>query len=150
MSRSGFTTIELIIVVAIIGIIALMGFPKIRRTLDKTNVRSARAAVSTLAVTARAAAIQRGCPAVVHFVATNATVWVTTNCVAKVDTVSGVQQLGSRFKVSMVATRDSLRFDPRGLSLDNLGTTNTVIRFTGSVASSADSTVINPIGKVVH
>ena len=50
----------------------------------------------------------------------------------------------------MVATRDSLRFDPRGLSLDNLGTTNTVIRFTGSVASSADSTVINPIGKVVH
>ena len=57
MSRSGFTTIELIIVVAIIGIIALMGFPKIRRTLDKTNVRSARAAVSTLAVTARAAAI---------------------------------------------------------------------------------------------
>src|SRR2546430_17707916 len=107
MSRSGFTTIELIIVVAIIGIIALMGFPKIRRTLDKTNVRSARAAVSTLAVTARAAAIQRGCPAVVHFVATNATVWGATNCVAKGDTGSRGQQLGSPFTVSMAAARDS-------------------------------------------
>jgi len=150
MKRSGFTTIEMVIVVVLIGLIAAIGFPKIRQALDKTNVRSARAAVSTLAVTARAAAIQRGCPAVVHFVATNGTVWVTTNCVAKVDTVSGVQQLGTRFNVTMTASRDSLRFDPRGLSLDNLGTTSTVITFTGAVASNTDSTVINPLGKVVH
>ena len=74
----------------------------------------------------------------------------TKNCVAKVDTVSGVQQLGTRFKVTMAPSRDSLRFDPRGLSLDNLGTTSTVIRFTGTVASNTDSTVINPLGKVVH
>ena len=59
MRRSGFTTIEMIIVVAIIGIIALIGFPKIRQTLDKTNLRSARDAVGTLAGTARAAAGNR-------------------------------------------------------------------------------------------
>lgn len=150
MNRAGFTAIEMAIVVTLIGIIALIGFPKIRRSLDKANVRSARAAVGTMAATARAASIQRGCPAVIHFAASNATVWVTTNCVAKVDTVSGVQQLGPRFNVTMVATRDSLRFDPRGLSLDNMGTTNTVIRFTGTVGSNLDSTVINPLGKVVH
>ena len=69
MSRSGFTTIEMLIVVAIIGIITLIGFPKIRRTLDKTNVRSARTATGTLVATARAAAIQRGCVGVVHFTA---------------------------------------------------------------------------------
>jgi prepilin-type N-terminal cleavage/methylation domain-containing protein len=149
MKRSGFTTIEMVIVVVLIGIIAAIGFPKIRQSLDKANVRSARAAVGTLAATARAAAIQRGCPAVIHFVATNATVWVTTNCQAKVDTVSGVQQLGTRFKVTMVATSDSVRYDPRGLSLDNL-TTSTVVRFTGSVGSNVDSTVINPLGKVVR
>ena len=149
MKRSGFTTIEMVIVVVLIGLIAAIGFPKIRQTLDKTNVRSARAALSTLAVTARSAAIQRGCPGVLHFVATNANVWVTTSCAAKVDTVSGVQQLGTRFKVTMVATRDSVRYDPRGLSLDNL-TGNTVITFTGSVGSNVDSTVINPLGKVVH
>ena len=149
MKRSGFTTIEMVIVVVLIGIIAAIGFPKIRQSLDKANVRSARAAVGTLAATARAAAVQRGCPAVIHFVATNATVWVTTNCQTKVDTVSGVQQLGTRFKVTMVATRDSVRYDPRGLSLDNL-TTNTVVRFTGSVSSNTDSTVINPLGKVIR
>ena len=149
MKRSGFTTIEMVIVVVLIGLIAAIGFPKIRQSLDKVNVRSARAAVGTLAATARSAAIQRGCPGVIHFVATNATVWVTTNCVAKLDTVSGVQQLGTRFKVTMVATRDSVRYDPRGLSLDNLAG-NTVITFTGSVGSNVDSTVINPLGKVIH
>jgi len=61
-----------------------------------------------------------------------------------------IQRLGTRFKVTMVPSRDSLRFDPRGLSLDNLGSTSTVIRFTGSVGSNVDSTVINPLGKVVH
>jgi len=146
MQRSGFTTIEMVIVVVLIGLIAAIGFPKIRQSLDKANVRSARAAVGTLAATARAAAIQRGCPGVIHFLAT---VWVTTNCPTKVDTVSGVQQLGTRFKVTLVATRDSVRYDPRGLSLDNL-TTNTVVRLAGSVGSNLDSTVINPLGKVVH
>jgi prepilin-type N-terminal cleavage/methylation domain-containing protein len=149
MKRTGFTIMEMVIVVVLIGLIAAIGFPKIRQSLDKANVRSARAAVGTLAATARAAAIQRGCPGVIHFVATNATVWVTTSCAAKLDTVSGVQQMGTRFKVTMVATRDSVRYDPRGLSLDNLAS-NTVITFTGSVGSNVDSTVINPLGKVVH
>jgi len=152
MTRSGFSTIEMAIVLAIIGIIALIGFPKIRQTLDKTNVRSARTAVGTMVATARQAAIQRGCVGVVHFAATNGTVWVTTSCTApvKVDTVSGVQQLGTRFKVGLVATRDSLRFDPRGLSMDNLGSSNTVIRLTGTVSTAIDSVIVSPMGKVVR
>src|SRR5213083_329396 len=89
MRRLGFTTIEMIIVVAIIGIITLIGFPKIRQTLDKTNLRSALDAVGTLAGTARAAAIQRGCRSVLHF--TTNTVWLTTACPTTVDTISGVQ-----------------------------------------------------------
>ncbi len=51
MRRSGFTTIEMVIVVVLIGIIAMFGFPKIRQALDKTNLRSARDAVGTLAAT---------------------------------------------------------------------------------------------------
>src|ERR1051325_2442969 len=127
MKRSGFTTIEMVIVVVLIGIIAAIGFPKIRQSLDKANVRSARAAVGTLAATARAVAIQRGCPGVMHFLATNATAWVTRSCPTKVAPGSGVQQLSTRYKVTMVATRDSVRYDPRGLSVDNL-TSNTVVR----------------------
>jgi prepilin-type N-terminal cleavage/methylation domain-containing protein len=147
MRRSGFTTIEMVIVVAIIGIIALIGFPKIRRTLDKTNVRSARDALSTEAVIARSAAIQRGCRGVIHFTGgTTPRVWVTTQCGAKVDTVAGVEQLGTRFNVSLTATRDSVQYDPRGLSLDNAVT---VVRITGA-AGNTDSVMINTIGKVVR
>src|SRR2546422_10981986 len=113
MTRRGFTVIEMIIVVAIIGIIALIGFPKISKTLDKTNVRSARDAVGTLAGTARAAAIQRGCRGVLHF--TTNTVWVTTARPAKDDKVSGGQDLYARFKEKRSAARDSRQSDPRGL-----------------------------------
>src|SRR2546430_15557481 len=63
MRRLGFTTIEMIIVVVMIGIIAVIGFPKIRRALDSTNVRSTRVFVGTAAGTARAGAGERGGPA---------------------------------------------------------------------------------------
>ena len=147
MSRSGFTAIEMVIVVTLIGLIALIGFPKIRQSLDRTNVRSARDAVGTLAGTARAASIQRGCRSVLHFTAN--TVWVTTACPTKVDTVSGVQDLYARFKVTMSASRDSVQYDPRGLSMDAFAS-NTVARLTGSVTTNQDSVMINPIGKVVR
>ncbi|PYO38635.1 MAG: hypothetical protein DMD33_20660 [Gemmatimonadetes bacterium] len=149
MNRSGFTTIEMVIVVVIIGIIAAMTFPTIRRTLDKTNVRSARVAVGTLAATARAAAVQRGCRGTLHFTSATSTVWVTTWCPPKLDTVGSVQSLSTRFKVVMSASRDSVQYDPRGLSMDNFPST-TVVRLTGSIASNQDSVQINPIGKVVR
>src|SRR5437899_822027 len=65
MRRSGFTAIELMIVIILIGVIAAVGFPKMRDTLDKTNVRSARVAVGTYTVTARSLAVARGCRALV-------------------------------------------------------------------------------------
>jgi len=148
MRRSGFTTIELIIVIALMAIITLIGFPKILRTLDKTNVRSARDALGTLAATARAAAIQRGCRSALHFTAPPSTVWVTTACPTKVDTDYRVQNLTARFRVTLTASRDSVQYDPRGLSLDGFPS-NTVVRLTGSVATNTDSVMINPIGKVV-
>jgi len=149
MRRSGFTTIEMVIVVVLIGLIAMTGFLKISKMLDKTNVRSARDAVGTLAATARAAAIQRGCRSALHFTASPSTVWVTTACPAKLDTVSGVQNLTTRFKVTLAASRDSVQYDPRGLSMDGFNS-NTVVRLTGSVATNKDSVMINPIGKVVR
>src|SRR2546430_12438702 len=82
-----------------------------------------------------------------HFTAN--TVWVTTACPTKVDTVSGVLDLYARFKVTMSASRDSVQYDPRGLSMDAFAS-NTVARLTGSVATNQDSVMINPIGKVVR
>src|SRR2546423_14631831 len=136
LPHTGLTPIEMVIVVVLIGIIAMIGFPKISKTLDKTNVRSARDAVGTLAGTARAAAIQRGCRSVLHF--TGNTVWVTTACPTTVDTISGVQDLYALFKVTMSASRDSGQNDPRGLSMDAFPST-TLGRLTGSVTANQGS-----------
>jgi prepilin-type N-terminal cleavage/methylation domain-containing protein len=151
VERSGFTTIEMIIVVLMIGVIATIGFPRIRTALDKTNVRSARVYLGTAAVTARQSAVARGCRAVIHFTSgTGGTVWVTA-CPrlqpggGTVDTLGSVEQLADRYTVTLTATRDSVQFDPRGLSMDNVATT---VRIAGP--ASADSLLINPIGKVVH
>jgi prepilin-type N-terminal cleavage/methylation domain-containing protein len=153
MRRSGFTTIEMIIVVVMIGVIAAIGFPRIRRALGKTNVRSARVYLGTAVATARASAVQRGCRAVVHFSSgADATVWVTV-CPRRnpgagtIDTVGGVEQLASRYKVTLTPTRDSIQYDPRGLSMDNVSTT---VRIEGNVATDRDSVLINTLGKVVR
>src|SRR2546426_9416687 len=92
MRRSGFTTIEMVIVVVLIGIIAMIGFPKISKTLDKTNVRSARDAAGTLAGTPRAAAIQRGRRSVLH--CTVNTAGVTPACPTTWQTFSASQGRG--------------------------------------------------------
>src|SRR3989475_1027007 len=124
MERSGFTTIEMIIVVLIIGVIAAIGFPKIRGTLDKTNVRSARVYLSTQLVTARATAVQRGCYAVVHFTSgASGAIWVTA-CPRRmpgartVDTIGGVEQPAGPHNGTLTAPRASRRVRPRGLSND--------------------------------
>ena len=153
MARSGFTTIEMAIVLVLIGIIAMIGFPKIRTALDKTNVRSARVSISSFAAEARAAGAQRGCRAVIHFISgVTSRAWVTA-CPRRqpgagtVDTVAMIDDVGARFSVQMTITRDSVQYDPRGLSMDNA---TTIVRFTGNVAANTDSVVINPLGRVVR
>jgi prepilin-type N-terminal cleavage/methylation domain-containing protein len=153
MNRSGFTTIEMVIVVVLIGIIAMIGFPKIRTALDKTNVRSARVSISSFVAEARAAAALRGCHSVLHFVAgVTSRAWVTA-CprlqpgAGVVDTVAMIDDVAARFSVQMTSTRDSVQYDPRGISMDNQ---NTIVRFTGNVASNTDSVVINTLGRVVR
>ena len=75
MRRKGFTTIEMIIVVILIGVIAAIGFPRLRDGLEKQNVRSAKALIATMVATARGAAIQRGCAATLNMTVDSA--WVT-------------------------------------------------------------------------
>src|SRR2546428_7906910 len=120
MERSGFTTIEMIIVVLIIGVIAAIGFPKIRGTLDKTNVRSARVYLSTQLVTARATAVQRGCYAVVHFTSgASGAIWGTA-CPRRMpgagtgDTIGGGGPRADRHNATPTASPDSRRVDPPG------------------------------------
>jgi Tfp pilus assembly protein FimT len=64
-----------------------------------------------------------------------------------VDTVAMIDDVGARFGVTMTYTRDSVQYDPRGLSMDNA---TTIVRFTGNVAGNTDSILINNLGRVVR
>lgn len=155
MNKRGFTFIEIMIVMVIIGIIASFGIPRIRDAVIKTNIHSARVGFSLLAVTARQAAVARGCRGVLHITnGTSGMVWVTVckltatgNVGTSVDTIGVPTGLASRYGVSIASTVDSIQYDPRGISI---GYTQAIVRFTASGTTAKDSAVINAIGKVTH
>jgi prepilin-type N-terminal cleavage/methylation domain-containing protein len=149
MNRSGFTVIELAIVVLIMGMVMMMAYPRIRGALAGQNVRSARAATQTYVVKARAAAVQRGCTGVFHM-PSDGRVWVTVCRLvpaagSTVDTLGPVEALGARYNVSVAPSQDSIRFDSRGMKVNF---TRVTIRFTRGTIR--DSLVVNEVGKVVR
>src|SRR5262249_28832905 len=75
MGRKGFSLIEMMFVFVLAGVIMAIGFPRLRNSLEKQNIRSSKALLGTLAVTARSTAVQRGCNATLNM--TVDSVWVT-------------------------------------------------------------------------
>jgi len=149
MRTRGFTFIEVLIVMVLIGIIAALGIPRIRDAIQKNNVRGARAALGTLVAKARGAAVQRGCRSAIHFTSgTAGEVWITACKVsnsALTDTLGGVEQLAVRYNLTLTAGADSVTFMPNGVSPDN---TLTVLRVSSN--GITDSVMINQVGKVVR
>lgn len=144
MGRNGFSTIEMIIVVILIGIIASIGFPRLRDGLEKQNVRSAKALTATLVATARGTAIQRGCAATLNLSADS--IWVTAcgvNPVAAVVQVGSKKVVGSDFSVTLNPTVATVVYDPRGIATVF---TPRVVRIIGP--HYRDSVMINELGKV--
>jgi general secretion pathway protein H len=58
----GFTLIEMLVVIAVLGLIAGIGFPAVDRALDRAEFRAAAARVELAAREARARAIGSGAP----------------------------------------------------------------------------------------
>ena len=144
MGRKGFSTIEMIIVVILIGVIASIGMPRLRRGLEKQNIRSAKALIATLAATARGTAIQRGCQATLNL--SPDSVWVTAcgvNPPAASVQVGTKKLVGSEFNVTLSSTLPSVTYDPRGISTQYQPATIRVVS-----TNYRDSVMINEVGKV--
>lgn len=109
----GFTVIELLIVVVIVGALASIGIPKASTAMGRNSLRSARQQVQSTLVLARAAAIQNGRPsrfvrngAVVQAMLENGTLLVPVGAPVDVSTS----------QVSIEMPVDTIRFDPRGFA----------------------------------
>lgn len=118
MDRRGFTLIEIMIAVGLIGLMAAIAYPRIADALTKQSARSGRAAVIAMQAKARATAISRGTSTQL-VVSGNTLAIVSRNPVTgAVDTVGATENLNDRFGVTVTATADTLHFDPRGLGSD--------------------------------
>jgi hypothetical protein len=73
--------------------------------------------------------------------------WVTAcrTAGAGLDTLGGMDNLYDRYGITLSASRDSIQFDPRGLSLGNQSAT---IAFTNTLAT--DTITINAVGRVAR
>ena len=59
MGRKGFSLIEMMFVFVLAGVMMAIGFPRLRNSLEKQNIRSSKALLATLAATARGTAVAR-------------------------------------------------------------------------------------------
>jgi prepilin-type N-terminal cleavage/methylation domain-containing protein len=146
MSRKGFSLIEMMFVFVLAGVIMAIGFPRLKNGLEKQNIRSSKALLTTLVATARGTAVQRGCNATLNMTADS--VWVTAcgvNPPAASVTVGTKKLVGSEFNVTLVPSVASIIYDPRGIRTTFV---NSSVRIVG--AHYSDSVIINYVGKVTR
>jgi type IV fimbrial biogenesis protein FimT len=139
-SRSGFSLIELLIAVTLLGLLLAIAAPRVQEASTTQNVRGARAAVANLYARARIYAVQQRVPVTLQF--GDSTAWITAPLGAGLDTIGAVEHLGRQFGVS-VAASGSVSISPVGMV--NAGTP---IRVSVTKSGHTDSVVISGYGKI--
>ena len=143
MNRRGFSLIELLIVIVLVGAVTSFAIPMVRRGMEARRVSGARITITTMNAKARAIAVQRS--RVVRLIVDgNEVQLVSRHPVTGAVTVIEQRDLYSVYGVTVSSTRDTLLYDPRGLGLQNSATTIAVSRPGGY----ADTVVINSLGGV--
>jgi len=146
MKRRGFTLIEVVIVLTIIGIMASVAIRAIGSSSVKGSVRSAMDALATMHAVAKQSAIQRGRQTKLVLSSTNMNVQILARNTAGTgwDTVQ-TTEFDDRFNVSLRSTRDTLTFNPRGIGGELSATTVILYRSTFS-----DTLTISAAGRLVR
>ena len=148
-SERGFSLIEILTVMIMIGIISALALPRLGNSLAHQDVRGARAFIAAGHARARAAAVSRG----------RRTAFAIKNGVLAIrsqNPVTGTSELvgkttddvTARFGVTLSIepnTRDTLVFSAKGLGLETSATTIII-----SKRGYADTLSIAPLGRILH
>ncbi len=148
--RNGFSTIELMTVMVIMGLIFAMAIPKIGKTRDAANLHSARDEIATALATTRASAVQKGRGAQFRLSGNNIFVQADTNSLGLKAIVLRSVPLNTRFNVT-VSVRDArdtlIAFDPRGVGSTGSNATARII-IVGR--SATDSVCVSKMGVIMR
>jgi prepilin-type N-terminal cleavage/methylation domain-containing protein len=147
---AGFTLVETLMVVVILGAVALIGVPKMQSGMTSTNLRGARTSLTSLVAKARASATQTNRMTLLKIEGNNAYVLARPRLVplagSTADTVGSVRPLDQLYGVTITAPIDSIRFDPRGLG-SGFGSGTT---FLLSRDGHTDSIRVDGLGRVTR
>jgi prepilin-type N-terminal cleavage/methylation domain-containing protein len=112
--RKGFTLIEIITVVVIMGVVMMMALPKYGNMNDRNQIRSAKDGLAARISAARAAAVASGKPAIFSLLGDTMRVTLRSDGVT---TLKGADvNLRNQFGVTMTSGDASVVFDGRGMA----------------------------------
>ena len=138
--RKGFTLMEIITVMVIMGIVMMMALPKYGHMNDRNAMRSAKDGLSARISAARAASVASGKPATFSIIGDTMRVTLTSNGIT---TTKGADiNLFQQFGVSMTSGNANVKFDGRGMA----NQTALVLKFARSNLS--DSLCISKLGLI--
>jgi prepilin-type N-terminal cleavage/methylation domain-containing protein len=146
-NESGFTLVELLLVVTIMGLMGMFAYPRMRGTTTSLSVRNARQQVQTMLVVARAASVQNGSEA--RFIRNGNVARVVVDSSGTFVTLISrnlYTEQGVTLTAGGAAPRDTIRFDSRGMGVGLTGTAT--FKFTNSTAK--DSICVSKYGKVAR
>jgi Tfp pilus assembly protein FimT len=144
----GFTFLEALIVFAFVGLMLLIAYPMMGRSLTSANVRNARTLSIGLYARARASALETGRVTTLDYIGNLALITATPRLVplagSTLDTLGQPQDLNLLYGVTVTGNPSTtLTIDPRGLASSN----ETTIYFTRD--GKTDSMNVSGFGRVV-
>jgi prepilin-type N-terminal cleavage/methylation domain-containing protein len=144
--RDGFTLVEALMVIVVIGLVSLIGLPRLQNAWAHSNVLSSKAKITSLYARARASAIEGSRTAILVVNGGNAYVVARPRLVdlagSTFDTITPVENLYTQYRVNLTADVDSLPVAPTGLGL---GGAQVVL----TKGSYADTVFVNQYGRIL-
>lgn len=118
---NGFTLIEMLIVVVIIGLVSLISLPKLNRAFAQSNVLSAKARLTAMYSAARANAVSANQTSVLRLNGNQVYVYAYPRRTpgGTVDTIVRPSNLSTTYGVTLSGGTDSVRVASTGLGLDS-------------------------------
>ncbi|MEO8623146.1 MAG: GspH/FimT family pseudopilin [bacterium] len=136
--RSGYTLIELVLVMILIGLISLIGLRQFHNYLDRISTRNAVRAAAGVIARARDEAIALHTPVSVRIDTIASTLELRSR-----NGSFGRAALGDVNGVALSTTRDSITFDVRGLGYGAANLTLVAKR-----GGSSDTLVLSRLGRI--